>query len=208
MTTPAEKKHLIRKLVLFSDLCSSTSILEDLLRTENQKRWRNLLIGLKNFLRDERDTLGFIMYKFIGDGWVLLFDEDFSPVELFGLLSRLCDEYDSLFNRYIKPVLSTVVEPVGITFGLDRGTLMKVTMDGKAEYIGRPLNVAARLQGSIKDKDHNPHGKVLMSKNAYAEIRDSIKDRYHVVEVKRELLNIAGGDNYRAKKLYLFQKPK
>ncbi|MDO8546077.1 MAG: hypothetical protein Q7R68_01830 [Nitrospirales bacterium] len=208
MTTPAEEKHLVKKLVVVSDICSSTAILEDLLRTENQKRWRNLLIGLKDFLRDERDTHGFIMYKFIGDGWVLLFDEDFSSVKLFGLFTRLCKEYDSLYKRYIKPVLSTVVEPVGITFGLDRGTLMKVMMDGTTEYIGRPLNVAARLQGAIKDKDQNPHGKVLMSKNAYADIRDAIKDRYHVIEVPRELRNIAGGDNYRAKKLCLFERPK
>jgi len=61
---------------VFFDICSSTTILEDLLRTDNQVRWRNLLILLKKFLSAEAKTQPFLLYKFIGDGWILLFDEE------------------------------------------------------------------------------------------------------------------------------------
>ena len=86
MTEPAEAPTIVQKYVLVFDFCSSTSILEDLIRSENQQSWRDLLIGIKKFLFAERDAHRIEIYKFIGDGWILLFDPDFqveksTPVE-------------------------------------------------------------------------------------------------------------------------------
>ena len=194
-------------MVLVLDICSSTLILEDLLRTENEEKWRNLLILLKEFLRKESESHRFDIYKFVGDGWILLFDPTFNTKILFDLLKRLCEKYEKLFIESIEPVLSIDIQNKGITFGLDKGTLVRIVMNGKVEYIGRPLNLAARLQSSIKDKDTNPGGKVMMSKNVFAGMREEIKLIYKVKTAKRELRNISGANEYVSKKLYLFQKP-
>ena len=208
MTRKDDIPKVSPKLVLFFDLCSSTTILEDLLRSERQKRWRNLLIALKNFLLEERDELNFEIYKFIGDGWVLLFDPDCSPKALFSFLKKLCKKYDALYKAKIAGVLASNVGNVGITFGLEKGSLMRVRMTSQTEYIGRALNVAARLQGAIKDGDSKPQGKVLMSNNVFEDFKTILREKFLIYEVKRKLRNISGGGPYLARKIHLFDKPR
>ena len=113
--------------------------------------------------------------------------------------------HETLKSQKIKPVLQTDLPTMGVAFGVDRGTVVKVVMDGKAEYIGRPLNVAARLQGAIKDKDKHPQGKVLLSKSAYVRMQPELKGKFPVDDVTRTLRNISGGSNYHAKKLHLHE---
>ncbi|HIJ72006.1 MAG TPA: hypothetical protein HPP87_11695 [Planctomycetes bacterium] len=208
MTRQNDIPKVIPKLVLFFDLCSSTTILEDLLRSERQKRWRNLIIALKNFLLEEKHELHFEIYKFIGDGWVLLFDPDCSANALFSFLKKLCKKYDTLYKAKIAGVLATDVGNVGITFGLEKGSLMRVRMNSQTEYIGRALNVAARLQGAIKDGDSKPQGKVLMSNNVYEDFKTILRGKFRICKAERKLRNISGGENYLAKKIHLFDKPK
>lgn len=203
MTAPNDTLKIEQKLVVVFDICSSTSILEDLLRSDNEKRWRDLLIEIKTFLMQERVIRQFEIYKFIGDGWILLFDFNFPPEELFSLLKRLCDKYDSAFKRRIRRVLTTEIDSIGITFGLDMGRLIHFVMNEVEEYIGRYLNVAARLQGAIKDGDATPAGKVLMSKPFYDHVRAAISKDYKTYTVKRTLRNVAGGERYRPIKLIL-----
>ncbi|HEU0047518.1 MAG: hypothetical protein DMG61_21905 [Acidobacteria bacterium] len=65
MTNPKEDLLRERKTVVVFDICSSTTILEDLKESDNQQQWRNLLIGLKNFLVEEREGyVPFDLYKF------------------------------------------------------------------------------------------------------------------------------------------------
>jgi class 3 adenylate cyclase len=207
MTQPEDEAKTSRKIVLFFDFCSSTSILEDLLRTENQVQWRNILIHIKEYLQAQRETVGFEIYKFIGDGWVLLIDEDADPLVLMMFLRKLCKTYQKRFKQRIQPLLSSSIPVVGITFGLDKGTIVRVHMNDTKEYIGRPLNVAARLQGAIKDNDSEPQGKVLMSNNVYAAMKKKLAQEFRVQRAKRDLRNISGGKGYLAKKLWLFSKP-
>ncbi len=192
------------RYVLVFDICSSTSILEDLLRSENEKRWRDLIIEMKNFMIRERNNRNFEIYKFMGDGWILLFDIDFPPADLFELLKRLCEKYDAIYKRRIRNVLSIKVN-IGLTFGLEKGTLIHFVVNHQKEYIGRAINVAARLQGATKDGDSNPEGKVLMSKAAYHSVRAEISQQYRASTVVRTLRNIAGGEEYHAIKLSLFE---
>ena len=207
MTESVDTLTMNQKYVLIFDFCSSTSIMENLILLEKQERWRNLLIDIKKFLVEERVTHGFEIYKFIGDGWILLFDIDFPPKELFSFLKRLCDRYKSTYKKKIRGILSTTIDNIGITFGLDKGRLMRVVMDSHPEYIGRPLKIATRLQGAIKDKDLEPQGKVLMSKIVYDDVKRIISKDYKVCPVKRNLRNISGGDRYPAIKLMLYEKP-
>ena len=65
-----------RKIVVFFDICSSTTTLEALLRTETEECWRDLVIVIKNFLFKEGEHCHFLIYKFWDDSWVLLFDRE------------------------------------------------------------------------------------------------------------------------------------
>ncbi len=102
----------------------------------------------------------------------------------------------------IIPLLETTPEIMGITFGIDRGPLIKIVMMGKREYIGRPLNIACRLQNAIKDDGFYPEYKVLVSKHVF---KKSLKglDEYDPKHVKRNLRNIRNGNEYQCIKLYL-----
>ena len=203
----ADQMKSVRKYVVFFDICSSTLILEDLIRSESQELWGDLLLQMQDYLQKARTREKFSIYKFIGDGWVLLFDESIQGKTFFAFLKSIRVEYDELYRKTIKPVLNSPIECVGLTFGLDKSTLNKIVMKSRNEYVGRALNVAARLQGAIKDRDKTPQGKVLMSNKAYTELRKGMRKDYKVYRVRRKLRNISGGENYEAKKWCLFQKP-
>jgi hypothetical protein len=59
MTREDDAPTVVRKIVVVFDICSSTSVLEDLNSTDNLPRWRNLLIGLKTFLIEQSGHLNF-----------------------------------------------------------------------------------------------------------------------------------------------------
>jgi hypothetical protein len=65
MSRKSDPITAVRRVVVVFDICSSTMILEDLLRTENQRRWRNLLIGLKKELVCQAKRVPFELYKFV-----------------------------------------------------------------------------------------------------------------------------------------------
>jgi len=200
----------IKKVVVVFDICSSTIILEDLISSENLGKWKELLGELKRFLYRESKELYFDVYKFLGDGWILLFPDDVSGEELLDFLERLCADYKYLYKNKINPILSVDIHPVGITFGVDKGTLMRITMLNQTEYVGRPLNVAARLQGSIKDKDPNPQFKILMSKSVFAGFDENelkiIQNTYRVQNARRTLRNISADKDYLCKKITFYSE--
>jgi class 3 adenylate cyclase len=204
MTSSKEQFVTVRKIVVFFDICSSTRLLEDLLRTENQHRWRNLHIGLKRFLVEHSKQMNFEVYKFLGDGWILLFDESStSGTDLMNFLRGIGIEYRRLFEKLISPVLENHGYAVGVTYGVDAGSLVRVVLNKKGEYVGRALNIAARLQGSIKAIDDNPEGKLLISNNAHAVLRLSKVVPFVGDVVQLELRNVSGGEKYRARRIDL-----
>jgi hypothetical protein len=60
-------------------------------------------------------------------------------------MKKLCKKYDTLYKSRIAGVLASDIRNVGITFGLEKGSLMRVIMNSRTEYIGRALNVAAMI---------------------------------------------------------------
>jgi hypothetical protein len=205
VTSKGEYTKVVWKIIVFFDICSSTSILEDLLKTENQNRWRNLLIAIKNYLLQERSSKRFELYKFLGDGWILLFEPRAEGLEIFKFLENLSDKFIFLYKRRIKDFLTNRIPVAGLTFGMDIGSCIKVVMNKQIEYVGRPLNVAGRLQDAIGQRDNKPQNKGLVSKNLYATFKDKgkIKQEYTVWGVKRTLKNISGGEDYRCLKVEL-----
>jgi class 3 adenylate cyclase len=193
MTDTREEIKVVRKVVAVVDICSSTKILEDLLRTENQRYWRDLLIRLKDHLRNEVHTHGFELYKFLGDGWILLFDPGNihgSLAHVIPVLSDLIKIYRREYRALVRKRLEAPPKIEGLTFGLDCGTLMRMRMNQQTEYVGRAINVASRLQGAVKDKDNQPQGKALLTNSVYA-ISEPYVTNLPGAAVTRELHNLA-----------------
>lgn len=149
MTREHDKPETVRRVVVIFDISSSTTILEDLKRTDNLAIWRNFHITLKKFLQQRTDTMDMEMYKFMGDGWILLFPPNVNSDGLFGFLKELTSTVMfqlAMVNRF----LAKNPQPIGLTFGIDTGELIRLEMNDQYEYLGRAINVAARLQGEAK----------------------------------------------------------
>lgn len=59
---------------------------------------------------------------------------------------------------------------MGLTFGADKGQMIRLFMSNQREYIGRPLNIAARLQAAVKDPaGSNPSGAIAFPFEEVAE---------------------------------------
>jgi class 3 adenylate cyclase len=167
MSRGTEVSSRERHLVVVFDICSSTTILEDLKRTDNLSAWRNVLIHLKDYLLKHGAELDMNLYKFIGDGWVLLFPDDVSKIDLCDLLRELSASYEVQFEESIRPLLSQEPNPIGLMFGIDAGELIRLELNGQVEYLGRAINVASRLQSFTKELPGGPSYKVIFSKNSY-----------------------------------------
>jgi hypothetical protein len=167
MTREEEPLFIERKLVVVFDICSSTTILEDLKRTDNLAQWRNFIINLKNILFVISLECDLIEYNFIGDGWVLLFPDSISTDDLCRCLSSLSLRFSNEFRKLIRPLLSQAPVPNGLTFGIDSGDLIRVQMNEQPEYLGRAINVAARLQGCARELPGGPSYKAVFSPNSF-----------------------------------------
>ena len=156
-----------RHLVVVFDICSSTTILEDLKRTDNLGAWRKLLISLKDHVLEKGVPLEMDLYKFIGDGWVLLFPNSVPKLELCAFLGNLSKTFEVQFDASIKPLLSQEPSPVGLMYGIDAGELIRMVLGNQVEYVGRAINVASRLQSYTKELAGGPSYKVIFSKNSF-----------------------------------------
>lgn len=156
-----------RHLVVVFDICSSTTILEDLKRTDNLAAWRDLLLDMKANLQEEGSRLAMCLYKFIGDGWVLLFPDSVPKKELCGFLSRFSEWYQRQFESAIRPLLLQEPSPIGLMFGIDLGELIRLDLDDQVEYLGRAINVASRLQTQTKELRGGPSYKAIFSRNSF-----------------------------------------
>ena len=198
MTRAAENVTKEEKIVVFFDMCSSTRILEDLISIGHLNVFRNVLIATKKFLQGKAIESSMDIYKFVGDGWVLLFPNYIPGKKLIETLTELSCFFHAQLDSRIEPLLQNTPKVMGLTFGIDMGTVVRMVMLGKREYIGRPLNVASRLQGAIKDRDKKPAYKVLLTKHAF-KVLDL--DRSKAKLVTRNLRNIFGGERYECMKL-------
>lgn len=188
MTQPSDPLTVKRTIVAVADICSSTRLMDDLIESENEERWRNTLIELKEFLRTEQKEWPkdqtFHIYKFVGDGWILLFPTDFPPDTLFSLLKRLHEKFIDVHEKLLKPVLRRPIEPIGLTFGLEVGKLIGLQLNGRDEHVGRPINYACRFQ-SVVEPDGVKQGKLLMSANAHDMLKAGIDGVYNAKRVMR-----------------------
>jgi len=186
--------------VLTFDICSSTSILEDLHRTNTIEKYAILLDDIMTFLKTNSTRYGYEIYKFLGDGFILIF-EDSTPIdtilEFCVALTYDCNTYiEEFIRRYIE--VENGILRKGITIGIDKGYVSKLTINEKDEYVGRPINVSVRLQSSLYKKEHA--NRVLMSLKLY---RDIMEPRFKKLcaETSRTFKNIANNEKVKCYEL-------
>jgi len=135
MTIEKEGLKIEKKIVVTFDICSSTAIIEDLHKTENIIKWRDFLIWMKNYLKIKSEEMNFFIYKFTGDGWLLLFDFDHPGRDLITFLQDICKQFKMRYKRKVEDFLETPPISSGMTFGIDRGSLIRFTMNNQREYV-------------------------------------------------------------------------
>lgn len=199
MTAKTDPPAYADHIVVAFDMISSSGVIEELEMVQDLRAFRNLLIALKTFLRANASKYAFRIYKFTGDGWILLFDPNSSGKRLLIFLVRLSRFFSREFSRRIARRLDVEPDSVGLTFGIDRGRLLKIRMLEANEYVGRALIVASRLQAAIRDKDRRPEYKALMTRRAFLLLRPG--QLYDPKEVTRVLKNIRGGAPFRCWKI-------
>jgi Zn-dependent protease with chaperone function len=95
---------------------------------------------------------------------------------------------------YVKDFLQRRPPAVGLTFGIDSGDLVKLEMNEQPEYIGRAINVAARLQDHAKKVEPAEAYQAVFSKHSFNGMASPHNHGFHVKTVTASLRNIAGGD--------------
>lgn len=190
-------------VVIAFDMCSSSDIMEELTLSGGLKRLEDFLTKLKQYLASAQQSVAFDPYKFTGDGWILLFPEATPGRALFKFLQDLCRYFEREFRREVLCHLSTPPSITGLTFGVEMGPLVSMTMYGQPEYIGRALNIACRLQNAIKDRDKSPAYKALVSNAVYRKYLAFSPRHVKVYKVRRRLRNIRGGVDFHCKKIHL-----
>ena len=131
MTRRKAPLKTLKRTVLTFDICSSSDILEDLLRSENIKKWRDLLIWMKEYLARKADDFDFDLYKFTGDGWIILFAYDCLGRDLFDFIKSFSKAFDKRMKKLSKDLLESPPDILGLTYGSDRGTLARFEMEEK-----------------------------------------------------------------------------
>ena len=202
---PATIKHA--RIVVAFDLCSSSQIIEDLLLNEKFDRYEAFLACVKRWLMNWTEKHAppkgrFELYKFTGDGWILLFPDTISGFALMEFLYSLCEMISAELERHILPSLSSMPSVVGASLGVEEGNLIRMTMNEREEYVGRALNIACRLQDAVKDKD--PHlgcYKALISSRLYNDRLTHVRMPYKVESTTCSLRNILSGSGFACRRI-------
>ena len=194
-----------RAIVLAFDICSSSSVIEQLTTRGSIQQYQSLLTSLKHYMADAQKTLLFDPYKFMGDGWILLFPAEITQgVALLQFMKGMCAHFKERFAVLLK-YLDSAPDVKGLTFGADVGMVHRSTMFQQPEYVGYPINVACRLQSAIKDKDESPGYKALVTGELFAEFLAPAAEHY-VQQVKRSLRNIHNDKPFHCRKIHLLKK--
>lgn len=204
-TTPTPK--IVNKIVVKFDICSSTKIMEQLLARDEIGAWCGLLNSLEELLNERLKALNGDLYKFTGDGWIMLFDGAGGIEGLMEVVKKLSERYESLYNeRIMNKIDDPYGSTAGLTFGIDHGRLVKLTMGSKNEYVGRPINMACRLQSAVDERDFKAGYRILLSNVTYCAFSKSLR-KYHPDSARKSLKNVFGGTDLTCFRLIVLDPP-
>jgi len=192
---------MVKKTVLVFDICSSTLFLEDLKIRNMTDEYKNLIKKVTDFLEENCSRYEFDIYKFLGDGYILLFPEETKIDKILLFVVSLTENCKSLLENFRHEYIQTAEDlKEGITIGLDKGELLEIKLNRKpTEYIGRAINIACRLQTKLSES-----GKVnwcLMTNDIYSKI---IKNEFKKLctPLEKKLKNINNNKAINCYELY------
>jgi class 3 adenylate cyclase len=191
-------------LVVAFDICSSAAMLETLILSGHDEAFTDLLKGVHEWLENHRDEYTYSIYKFTGDGWILLFHdprEHLKGNRLLRFLVALSEEYRELRKQKVVPYLEGVMSDKGLTFGIAVGHRVRRIILDKTEYVGRALVLASRLQATVKVVQRSPDYIVLATVEASRFLRRASDVRFG--QVRHRLRNILAGAPFRIRRLDL-----
>jgi len=200
MTEKNDEIQIMGKMVVTTDICSSSHIVENLLKRSKIEVWRNILIEVKEYISREASKHEAEIYKFIGDGWIILFSPPYVGKGIISFLKDINAFYKKLYNQLVLPTLDIPPKINGMTFGLDEGQLVKLVMLNNEEYIGRALNIACRLQGAINEIDIYSGYRAFLSHIAYNLLKNEA-DSYYPDPTERLLKNISHSPDFQCFRL-------
>ena len=194
LSDEAEATVSTEKYVVVFDICSSSQIIEDLQNNGKMDAWDNFLLdvakAMEAYIADSR--IEALIYKFLGDGYILIVNKRHS-----GTILPLCSKiYNIVINRLgsLTDAFSNIeINRIGITIGIDFGRLHNISIRGQEEFVGKSINTAARLQGSLKEKKHE--NKLLISKV----VKNAICGQYRselYKDTSRIMRNLYGGARF------------
>src|SRR5262245_40909451 len=123
-------------LVVAFDICSSSTVLEELTLSGDLRRYNKLVTSVKEHLADWQKKVLFDPYKFLGDGWILLFPKATNGDSVCSFLRELSEFFKTEFNDRVLRHLGSPPSVTGLTFGIEKGPLRAITVYGKREYLG------------------------------------------------------------------------
>jgi class 3 adenylate cyclase len=180
----------MRVFVVVYDICSSTRMLEDLATNDNLAPYEDLILKVASEFSGELAVVSPVLYKFLGDGGMYLLHDDISVDSLVKGLCEFVESADVIVSRFVKRHIEVELQRFGLTVGVAFGTVHKTDKVGTlTEYYGRPLNLASRLQGSLKEPDQS--NKILVQKEVFQRLQDR-ELRRHFNLRKRIFRNING----------------
>ena len=112
------------RIVVALDLCSSSQIMEDLLLSDKFDRYEAFLGCVKRWLMNWTEGHSPAkgrceLYKFTGDGWILLFPDTIRGAALVEFMYNVCEMINAELARHIIPSLSSLPAVMGATLGVE-----------------------------------------------------------------------------------------
>lgn len=180
------------KIVIVIDSKNSTVILQELASDQMLEKYRDFMVEIRTSVEAlcKTNSISCVSYKFLGDGWIFLLDSGITGKQLIEFFDWLAFAYFSSFsNHIIKNINIPIDNILGMTVGVDFGKLVKFQIENETEYVGKPLNFAARLQA--KGKEQEMAFALVLSNKVYSTYLSKALDEIGVKvnEQKLELKN-------------------
>lgn len=193
MTRESDELSVVRRVVMVVNIRASSEIVEGLKETDNLDVWRSTLVALEKYLIEQHENSGVEVYKFIGDGWILLFPEQVSKKSMMDFLTGFSNQFCLMYD-VVPDFLQDRHRPEidGLTFGIASGDLVRLELDGRIEYIGFLMNLAARLQDSAKKVEPWRNYQAVFYKDCFNGMAPKENHGFPVETVAASLRNLAG----------------
>ena len=198
-------------MVVVFDICSSSILVEDLTIKKQLHRYVWLIGKIKERLAKlqmEHKPPRFGFYKFTGDGWILLFPTRVIEGQVIPgdyaleVMRNLSVWFEPVFRAWADEHLDTQPAITGLTFGVDRGPMLRATIFQNDEYLAHAIIVACRLQAAVGEIDDSPGYKALVMNSVFND-RFSPANGYVVDDVRRKFKNIGNDREFSCKKISL-----